>query len=250
MLTEEDYQLVATELTVPIAVVKAVSLVESSGVTHWDNGLVPILFEALYFHDYTHGQYDVSHPDISSSYWNQSLYQYGSAEYARLHEAEALNHNAARMSTSWGAFQVMGANWQSLGYASVDELVAHVQTDEGQLDSFVRYIQHNHLENAMRSQNWRAFAEAYNGEGNVDVYSRRMANAYARFAHGLLREGDMGEDVKAVQTALQDLSYYTGSLDGDFGPATREAVFGFQRSKKLTADGIVGDETRKALHIT
>jgi hypothetical protein len=36
-----------------------------------------ILFEAHWFHKFTNGIYDKSHPNISSSVWNKELYYYG-----------------------------------------------------------------------------------------------------------------------------------------------------------------------------
>jgi N-acetylmuramoyl-L-alanine amidase len=57
----------------------------------------------------------------------------------------------------------------------------------------------------------------------------------------LLKRGDTGEDVKALQRKLNL------PADGSFGPATEAAVKAFQTSKGLTADGVVGDKTRGAL---
>lgn len=63
----------------------------------------------------------------------------------------------------------------------------------------------------------------------------------------VLRSGSTGEEVVALQTRLQELGYLTGAVDGQFGPATREAVAAFQRQNGLDADGIVGAQTREAL---
>lgn len=55
---------------------------------------------------------------------------------------------------------------------------------------------------------------------------------------------------KAVQQKLKELGFYTGKVDGVYGAGTRSAVIQFQRSKGLTADGVVGNATLKALGIT
>lgn len=55
---------------------------------------------------------------------------------------------------------------------------------------------------------------------------------------------------KAVQQKLKELGYYTGSVDGVYGQGTRSAVIAFQKANGLTADGIVGAKTAKALGIT
>jgi cell wall-associated NlpC family hydrolase len=65
-------------------------------------------------------------------------------------------------------------------------------------------------------------------------------------ASGAYREGDEGEDVTQIQARLSALGYQV-SVDGDFGPATTEAIKAFQRDRGLEADGIVGAMTYKAL---
>ncbi|MBQ3201803.1 MAG: spore cortex-lytic enzyme, partial [Clostridia bacterium] len=59
--------------------------------------------------------------------------------------------------------------------------------------------------------------------------------------------GSRGEDVKKLQTKLKRWGYYDGSVDGIFGSGTEKAVKYFQRKNGLTADGIVGSATAKAL---
>jgi hypothetical protein len=51
-----------------------------------------------------------------------------------------------------------------------------------------------------------------------------------------------------VQSALTNLGYDPGPVDGVSGPRTRAAVTAFQRDQGLAADGIVGPNTRAALH--
>ncbi len=62
-----------------------------------------------------------------------------------------------------------------------------------------------------------------------------------------LREGSRGEDVKTVQQKLKRWGYYSGGVDGIYGPATKKAVMYFQRKNGLVADGIVGSKTYAAL---
>ncbi len=63
----------------------------------------------------------------------------------------------------------------------------------------------------------------------------------------VLKEGSRGSDVKTVQDKLRRWGYYTGSVDGIYGPKTKEAVKYFQRKNGLTADGIVGKKTFEML---
>ena len=60
-----------------------------------------------------------------------------------------------------------------------------------------------------------------------------------------------GEDVRQVQQALIEAGFDVGSdgADGIFGKGMDGAVKEFQQQKGLTADGIVGDETRRLLGV-
>ena len=61
--------------------------------------------------------------------------------------------------------------------------------------------------------------------------------------------GSQGDTVREIQKALKYNGYYNGEIDGIFGENTKAAVKNFQRDSGLTADGIVGDKTMKALGI-
>lgn len=62
-----------------------------------------------------------------------------------------------------------------------------------------------------------------------------------------VRMGDTGDDVEKVQTRLQYLGYYTGTIDGNFGSGTYQAVVAFQTKNSLKADGVCGSATISAL---
>jgi peptidoglycan hydrolase-like protein with peptidoglycan-binding domain len=62
-----------------------------------------------------------------------------------------------------------------------------------------------------------------------------------------LKPGDTGAEVKALQRALVQLGYAVGTIDGDYGAATKTAVEQFQTASKLTADGVFGRATRTAM---
>lgn len=64
----------------------------------------------------------------------------------------------------------------------------------------------------------------------------------------VLKEGVKGsEDVKSLQTSLKSLGYYSGSVTGNYGSLTAEAVRKYQKANGLTADGIAGTKTLAAL---
>jgi peptidoglycan hydrolase-like protein with peptidoglycan-binding domain len=61
-----------------------------------------------------------------------------------------------------------------------------------------------------------------------------------------LRRGSSGPAVAALQRALVTLGQDI-AVDGAFGPNTERAVRAFQRSAGITADGIVGPQTKSAI---
>lgn len=63
----------------------------------------------------------------------------------------------------------------------------------------------------------------------------------------VLKQGSKGSEVTTMQRKLKNWGYYFGSVDGIFGAKTSEAVKYFQRKNGLSVDGIVGNQTKKAL---
>lgn len=63
----------------------------------------------------------------------------------------------------------------------------------------------------------------------------------------VLRMGSEGPAVELLQLALDRAGFGPLETDGRFGPATEEALRAFQRGEGLTADGIAGTLTNRAL---
>lgn len=83
----------------------------------------------------------------------------------------------------------------------------------------------------------------------VQTIAREEASAaYSQSVDAaVLKQGSRGDDVKTVQDKLKRWGYYSGNVDGIYGPATKKAVEYFQRKNGLTVDGIVGKRTFEAL---
>ena len=61
------------------------------------------------------------------------------------------------------------------------------------------------------------------------------------------KRGSTGDTVRQIQQKLKTWGYYSGKVDGIYGPKTAEAVRWFQRKNRLLIDGIVGKATLAAL---
>lgn len=184
-LGDADFRRAAQALNCDVACVRAVAEVESNGHGFLPSGQPKILFEAHVFARLTGGAFTASHPNISSTRANKTLYgAAGEHQYDRLALAQALDHQAALSSASWGLFQVMGFNHAAAGYPSVTDYVAAMFTDEGHhLDAMVGFLKANHLDAALRTKDWERFTRGYNGKGGIaNGYHLRLGKAFARFA--------------------------------------------------------------------
>lgn len=84
----------------------------------------------------------------------------------------------------------------------------------------------------------------------TSVAPRRTVAARTSTHGGGLRYGSRSAEVIRLQNRLRELGFFSGRSTGYFGNATLSAVKAFQRSRGLTADGIVGATTLAALHGT
>lgn len=248
-LQDADFERAAKAIGCAVAAVRAVNDVESRGGFLAD-GRPKILFERHIFSRQTKGKFDASHPAISNP--SSGGYIGGPAEYERLAKAIACDRTAALKSASWGAFQIMGFNHKAAGFDDVEAFVKAMVSGQGaQLDAFVKFIKSASLDDELIRKDWAGFARGYNGpEYAKNHYDTKLAAAFALHNQGgartdnplpVLRMGDKGEDVKTLQTALGI------KADGDFGPGTKAAVIKAQKKAGLYQDGVVGQQTWKAV---
>ena len=123
---EEELNAAAVRLDCETAAVKAVVATELGIRGAFDEqGRPTILFERHVFSRLTNGRYDRSDPDIS----NPASGGYGrfAEQYPKLERAKKLDKAAALKSASWGAFQIMGENYATAGFGSVDGFVAAME---------------------------------------------------------------------------------------------------------------------------
>lgn len=176
-ITEEQYVQAAKSISCEVAAIKAIVLTETPRGAFDEQGRPTILYERHYFHRLTKGKYD-----SNSVLSNKSAGGYGkySTQYEKLNEALKLDKSAALQSASWGAFQIMGANYVTAGFNSVDDFVGAMRTLQGQLDAFVKFILHTPgLQSALQNKQWATFARIYNGNDyKKNNYDAKMARNY------------------------------------------------------------------------
>lgn len=78
--------------------------------------------------------------------------------------------------------------------------------------------------------------------------SAKRSNTAAASSGTSLKEGMKGNAVRTLQRRLKNLGYYSGSIDGDYGTATVNAVRAFQSDYGLTVDGVAGESTLNKLY--
>ncbi len=70
--------------------------------------------------------------------------------------------------------------------------------------------------------------------------SSKSTETKAAEDNGPLKSGSQGAKVEALQKRLQELGYYNGAIDGDFGEMTETAFKLFQKTAGLFVGGIAG----------
>lgn len=195
MLSEQDLIDFARGYNLELAAVKAVNQVESHGSGFLIDGRPKILFEGHVFWrqlverniqpaNYVNNETK----NVLYQKWTRRFYEGGAGEYNRLEKAATITSDpkfreAAYCSASWGAFQIMGYHFKSLGYPSIDDFVSKMYESEREhLNAFGKFLDVNHLIRFLQSKNWASFARAYNGPSYAtNKYDVKLQNAYKRY---------------------------------------------------------------------
>lgn len=192
-LAEADLIRAANRLGVPLAAIKAVNEVESSGAGFLADGRPVILYERhvalarLLEHGASQEQADAlaaRYPAILNL--KRGGYVGGAAEWSRVASARQALPDWPGIpweACSWGQFQIMGYHFQRLGYASIDDFVTQMQAGEAQqLEAFCRFIEDEPaLLKALKARKWADFAKGYNGPAyKENLYDAKLAAAFDR----------------------------------------------------------------------
>ena len=127
------------------------------------------------------------------------------------------------------------------GIGNQSQHYAGVAFDVGQT---LTSTQRNRLWNSAKSSGVWAYVEPQSLTPTWVHFDKRFGNpACSTGGYMQLKYGSVSNYVLIAQDGLNTLGFRTGGLDGIFGTATRNAVTNYQRSRGLTADGIVGCNT-------
>lgn len=182
-LTDEDYLLVAEEIGVEVAVIKAVVRIEAGA------SLQGFLAPGVPVVNFDRGMYNKARPasDVkapaSETVPDGITSAYGRKEWSQLVAARKVNRDKANMGTFWGMFQIGGFNYKLCGCESVQEFVDRMSYSEfEQLQLFVNFIVNSGMLTDLKNKNWAGFARKYNGPSyRARGYHTRMAREYNKY---------------------------------------------------------------------
>ncbi|MDU4883947.1 peptidoglycan-binding protein [uncultured Clostridium sp.] len=140
--------------------------------------------------------------------------------------------------------------YRKLGADTIGKVIAEAIVF-GSLGNSDSEIQSDNNESQLTGDDWiRRLQEECNKQG----FSNQKVDGYPgpNTLKGcpIMRQGARGNITKLLQEKLVSFGYNTNGVDGIFGMGTKAAVIAFQKSKGLSADGIVGQNTwRKLLNL-
>lgn len=176
------------------AALAAIVYVESGGNGFSSSGRMIIRFENHVFKprlndDVTfagHYMYDSS-SNWLGHYWRaftadawSTFHGSQNLEWTVLQFSQDLNDGAALLSASYGAPQIMGFNYASIGYASVQAMFLDFSNSlQAQMDGMISFIKGRSTCLAgLRTNDFTTFASCYNGAGQAAAYGANIQAAY------------------------------------------------------------------------
>jgi lysozyme family protein len=230
---------------------QAFALTESPKGAYMPDGRMPILYEAHVFARNTEpkNRFSEEYPTLSSSSWDRTLYGAGGGhQYDRLQRAMILDQRAALMACSWGAYQILGENYEMLGFSTVEDMILFMlESEANQFDCFMRFLTKRSIIPALRAKDWDTAFFKYNGpQFRTHGYDVRFLGYYRDLISHTLRKGAQGVKVTTLQKLLNKQGM-TVTIDGIFGTATDDAVRKLQQRWGIVVDGVVGAQTYERL---
>jgi hypothetical protein len=176
-------------------VLSAILRVESGGRAFGDDKRLLIRFEAHIFGRYAdpgffvlHFKHDAAKPWMEQHWreqpnapWRPVHTGQQADEWAAFEFAASHNQRAAMLSISMGAPQIMGFNYATAGYSTVQSMFDGFTRggEQEQTLAFMSFLLNTDgMLDAIRRKDWRTIARLYNGPGNIEVYADLLRKAY------------------------------------------------------------------------
>ena len=189
------------------------------------------------------------------SAWFQTLEEYASgAEYEGRSDLGNNNPGDGVRYKGRGIFQVTGKyNYNATGHKLGLDLINHPElltTPQYAVLSALEYWKDHNLNVYADADNVTAMTLHINGGYNA-LSDREMCLKNMKVLitepQDMIGMGDKGDPVKAIQLELIAKGYKLGIPDGQFGPATANAIRNFQSNNKLPVPGVVDKATVELL---
>ena len=119
-----------------------------------------------------------------------------------------------------------------------------------QVAGALNQMREQYQENVRAGMNPAEAYRALSGDPTQPYNDRTIPRGNDELADGLLKRDDRGPKVEELQRALTERGFDTQGVDGKFGQNTHNAVEAFQRANGLQVDGVVGEDTARALGIS
>ena len=193
MFITENLQSAAQALGCTVAAIRAIAQEEAGGIGFYEGTDKAVAkFEGHLFHHHSNGVFCKSHPALSYPSKTERHTQYGPVgAYNRLNQAMKLDADAAVMATGWGAFQILGEEYEACGFKHLMSFTIAMHTDiNDHLAAFVAYVKYHGLQHYLinMAQPGQAliqangFAGRYNPHGyRAKDYDVNVANYFTKF---------------------------------------------------------------------
>lgn len=163
-LTDDDFRIVAEELGVEVAAIKAVVVIEAGKAMKgfYAPGVPVVNFDNSMYRVY--GPKAPNRAGDKNAKVPAGLTGYALREWTQLTNARKVNSEGADMGTFWGMFQIGGFNYKLCGFENVKDFVAVMSESEfSQLEIFAKFITASGMLPDLKNKNWSNFARKYNG---------------------------------------------------------------------------------------
>ena len=148
------------------------------------------------------------------------------------------------------ASKYLEVGYKTIAKAIVDALDNHVVSDPV-VDTNTSSTSQTQSTETIKGDDWvRRLQQECNKQGFSKQNVDGIAGPATLAGCPTLKKGASGNITKLLQEKLVKLGYNTNGVDGIFGNGTYSAVREFQKTRGLSADGIVGQNTwRKLLNL-